>query len=128
MRRGRIHLQVSPEGRIAMNMLVVRLAEVNLPEVWGSREGKFAKRLWLWRGGGSPEQRLRELYGNAKIRASETPEDRIGNADHFSLAVEKRPARSAVSRLRVENNLIGKNVSNMCLRDERANQVAMRQF
>jgi len=45
MPRGTMHLQVSPKGRIAVNMLVVRLAEVNLPPDLRSQKVKgFAKR------------------------------------------------------------------------------------
>ena len=42
---------------------------------------------------------------NFEIRASETPQDRIGNADHFPAPIQERSAGTAGSGLRVKRIL-----------------------
>src|ERR1700722_11024101 len=75
----------------------------------------------LRRGGLIFEQRLGELNRDAKIRSSKSFEHRIGDADHFSLPVEQRPARAAGGGLRVENDFVRKNIADMPLGNQRAN-------
>ncbi|MGA8142446.1 MAG: hypothetical protein WB987_00980, partial [Candidatus Acidiferrales bacterium] len=74
------------------------------------------------------EKGLGEPDGNAEIRAAETFEDSVSDADHFSLAIKERAAGTAGGGLSVEYNFVGENVANVALCDERTNQVATREL
>src|SRR5579863_2497500 len=71
------------------------------------------------------QQRLGKPDRNPKIRTAEAFQYRIRDADDFALAIEERPTRTARGRLRVEDNLIGQNVADVPLRDQRPYEIAL---
>ena len=72
------------------------------------------------------QQRLRESNWNSEIRASETLQDRIRDADDFPLMIEERPAGTPRGGLRVEDYFVGQDISDVALRDDRMNEIAVR--
>jgi len=74
------------------------------------------------------QKRLGEANGNAEVRAAEAFQDRERDADDFALLVEDRTAGTTGGGLGVEDELIGQHVADVALRDERADQAALRQF
>ena len=76
------------------------------------------------RGTGRREQRFRESNRDSEIRASETFQNRIRDADHFSFTIEEGTAGTSGGGLRVEDNFVGQDVSDVALRDNRMYQIA----
>ena len=74
------------------------------------------------------EQRLRESNRNSEIRTAESFQDRIGDADDFSMMIEEGPAGTSRGSLRVEDDFVGQDISDVALRNDRMNEIAARQF
>src|SRR5713226_6397420 len=74
------------------------------------------------------EERLGEANGNTKIRAAKTLDNRECHANHFSIAIDKRSARTTGSGLRIVDNFVRKNVADMALSNQRANEFAAEKF
>ena len=74
------------------------------------------------------EQRLRESNRNSEIRASETFQDRIRDADDFTLTIEEWPAGTSRSGLGVEDDFVGQDISDVALRNDRMNEFAVCQL
>jgi hypothetical protein len=70
------------------------------------------------------EQRLRESNWYSEIRASETLQDRIRDADDFPLTIEERPAGTSRRGLRVEDDFVRQDISDVALRDDRMGEIA----
>src|SRR5258706_8971650 len=65
---------------------------------------------------------------HAKVRTAESAYDRKRHSNHTPILVHQRSARSSGRRLRVVNNLVGGNVTDVPLRHERPNQLSLAQF
>src|ERR1700722_13335475 len=91
-----------------------RLAAVLISRV--SRRGGSRKR----------EQRLQESYWNSEIRASEAFQNRIRDGDDFPPVIEKWAARSSRCCLRIEDDFVRQDVSDVALRNDRMNEIAAR--
>lgn len=63
-----------------------------------------------------PQQVLRVFDGNGKVRAAKIPEHRKIYADHFSVAVEERSARTAQCGGGVVDNFVLEHVPDVALR------------
>ena len=74
------------------------------------------------------EQRLRITNRNAKIGASKTPDHRKGYPDDLPILVNERSSRASGSGLRIIDNLIGGNIADMPLRDQRTDELAADEF
>src|ERR1700691_78479 len=70
------------------------------------------------------KQWLRKSNRDSEVRSSETFQDRIRNTDNFALAIEERSARTSRGGLRVEDDFVGQDVSNVALRNNRVNEIA----
>src|SRR5713101_5776189 len=79
------------------------------------------RRSWL-------EERLGKANGNTKIGTAKPFDDRKCHANHFSMAIDERSARAAGSGLRIIDNLVRKNVADMALSNQRADQFAAEEF
>src|SRR6267143_2442559 len=77
--------------------------------------------LWL-------EERLGETNGNTKIRAAKTSDHRERHSNYFSVAIDERSARPTGSGLRIVDNLVRKNVADMALSNQRADELTAEQF
>ena len=77
--------------------------------------------LWL-------EERLGETNGNTKIRAAKTSDDRERHSNYFSVAIDERSARPTGSGLRIVDNFVRKNVADMALSNQRANEFTAEKF
>src|SRR5260370_230270 len=73
-------------------------------------------------GGPLPQQVLRVFNGNSEVRAAKISEYRKIYANHFSLAVEERSARTPRGCGSVVNNLVLKHVADMALRGRGADE------
>src|SRR6266849_7684411 len=82
---------------------------------------KQNRRSWL-------EERLGEANGNTKVRTAKTFDNRECHADHFSIAIDERSPRTAGSGLRVVDNLVRKNVADMALGNQRADEFTTEEF
>src|SRR6266852_96713 len=74
------------------------------------------------------EKRLREANRNAKIRTAKTPGDGKRHANYLTIAIEERSAGAARSGLRIVDNFVRKDVADMALSDQRANELAAQEF
>src|SRR6267143_4082400 len=77
--------------------------------------------LWL-------EERLGETNGNTKIRAAKTSDDRERHSNYFSVAIDERSARPTGSGLRIVDNFVRKNVADMALSNQRADELTAEQL
>src|SRR6266478_1430049 len=71
---------------------------------------------------------LGETNRNAKIGTAKTPDDGKRHANDFSIAIEERSAGAARSGLRIVDNFVRKDVADMALSDQRANELAAQEF
>jgi hypothetical protein len=69
-----------------------------------------------------PQQVLRAFNGSSKVRAAKICEHRKSYANHFSLAVEERSARTPGGCGGVVDNLVPKHVADMALRGRGADE------
>src|SRR5579859_1627971 len=97
----------------------MRRREEEFADSRGENNGEA--KLWF-------KQRLRIANGNAEIRTTETADDGKGDTDYLAVAIEERAAGAARSGLRIVDNLIGQDIADVALRDQRANQFALLQF
>src|SRR5258708_3286054 len=74
------------------------------------------------------EEWLGEANGNAKIGAAKTLDDSKRHANDFSIAIEERSAGAAGSGLRIVDNFVRKDVADMTLSDQRADELAAQEF
>src|SRR5436190_24366229 len=74
------------------------------------------------------EERLGESNGNTKIRTAKASDDGERHANHFSIAIDERPTRPTGSGLRIVDNFVRKNVADMALSNQRANEFAPKKF
>src|SRR6266851_973265 len=74
------------------------------------------------------EQRIRESNRNYEIRAPKYLKDRIRDADDFPLTIEEETAGAARGGLRVEDNFVGQDISDVALRNDRMNEIAAGQL
>src|SRR5258708_8139067 len=72
--------------------------------------------------------RLGEANGYPKIQTAKSFYYRISHADHFPIAIDKRSAGAAGSCLRIVDNFIRKNVADMALCNQRANEFTAEEF
>src|SRR6516165_3281972 len=75
-----------------------------------------------------PQQRLPIADRYSEIRSSKITHHGEVNPDDFPFAVKKRTARTARSSLRIVDNLVGQDITNMALRDNRADQMSASEF
>src|SRR5260370_10096079 len=74
------------------------------------------------------EEWLGEANGNAKIGAAKTLDDSKRHANDFSIAIEERSPGAAGSGLRIVDNFVRKDVADMALSHQRANELAAQEF
>src|ERR1700694_2833811 len=68
------------------------------------------------------EERLSVANRNSKVGTAKTSDNGKGYADHFPLAIDQRPAGTARCGLRIVDNFVGKDVTDMALRHERTDE------
>src|SRR5207248_8940852 len=74
------------------------------------------------------EQWLGKTNRNTKIRTAKTFDDRECHANHLPLTIDERSSRAAGSGLRIVDNFVRKNVADMALGNQRANEFAAEEF
>src|SRR5260370_220378 len=74
------------------------------------------------------ERRTREANRTPKLGTAKTPDDGKRHANDFSIAIEERSAGAARSGLRIVDNFVRKDVADMALSDQRANELAAQEF
>src|SRR2546430_17526806 len=74
------------------------------------------------------EQWLGKTNRNTKIRTAKTFDDRECHANHLPLTIDERASRAAGSGLRIVDNFVRKNVADMPLCNQRANEFAAEKF
>src|SRR5260370_10678758 len=74
------------------------------------------------------EEWLGEANGNAKIGAAKTLDDSKRHANDFSIAIEERSPGAAGSGLRIVDNFVRKDVADMALSHQRADELAAQEF
>src|SRR5260370_17180090 len=77
--------------------------------------------LWL-------KERLGEANGHAKIGTAKPFDNRECHANYFALAIDERSARPAGSGLSIVDNFVGKNVADVALSDQGANEFPASEF
>src|SRR5215469_894627 len=75
-----------------------------------------------------PQQRLPIADRYSEIRSSKITHHGEDNPDDFSFAVKKRTARTTRSSLCIVDNFVGQDITNMALRDNRADQMSASEF
>src|SRR5258708_26272992 len=74
------------------------------------------------------EEWLGEANGNAKIGAAKTLDDSKRHANDFSIAIEERSRGAGGSGLGIVDNFVRKDVADMALSHERADELAAQEF
>src|SRR5260370_14742484 len=68
------------------------------------------------------EERLGKANRNTKVRTAKTFDYRECHANYFTIAIDERSARTAGGGLRIVDNLVRKNVTDMALSNKRADE------